>query len=201
MERAFSVDDILGTFWKLDTQGEGNGAGSGPISASNSVESLKALEREKVMNRSASEWALQEFLRESSTAGGSGPLLRAKSRFMVNEDDDEEEENEEEEETGELPSPVGPLPPLRSAEEFSALSIAKTEELRAMNNAVDHVEVKGALNPLFSGLQDEVNPVPTSSPQEYEYFLKHKLELACAAVALTRVCPVLFIFSIKVPNY
>jgi hypothetical protein len=40
---------------------------------------------------------------------------------------------------------------------------------------------------LFSGLRGEVNGGNQMiNPQEYEHFLKYKLDLACAAVALTR---------------
>ena len=65
--------------------------------------------------------------------------------------------------------------------------------------------MNGALNPLFSGLRDDdgdninnqvANNTNTNTnadnnsgdcPQEYEHFLKHKLEMACAAVAFARV--------------
>jgi hypothetical protein len=61
-------------------------------------------------------------------------------------------------------------------------------EVRTISGVVDQEEVRGALNPLFSGIRDEVEnaATATNSPQEYEYFLKHKLDIACAAVALAR---------------
>lgn len=98
MERVFSVDDILGTFWKLDTQGEGNagtpGSGGGTPGAhglsersyqdlqrlsERSQQDVQRLVRDHSfgshlahsgslnfhrMNRSSSEWAFQEFLKE-----------------------------------------------------------------------------------------------------------------------------------------
>jgi hypothetical protein len=127
------------------------------------------------MNRSASEFAFQEFLKQTLVAGGD----RAKSRFKT--------ESEAEEQKTEVPM------------------FASTEELRAMNNVVDSVAeddevaaIEGALNPLFSGMQDageksygDFNPSSVApgdaTGQDYEIFLKQKLEIACAAAALSRV--------------
>lgn len=130
------------------------------------------------MNRSASEFAFQEFLKQTLVAGGDRDRASAKSRFKT--------ESEAEEQKPEVPM------------------FASTEELRAMNNVVDSVAeddevaaIEGALNPLFSGMQDsgeksygDFNPrgvtATDATGQDYEIFLKQKLEIACAAAALSR---------------
>ena len=81
MERVYSIDDILGTFWKLDTQGPDGGSGPGGFPGS--FADLQRLQREggmggsmtrsgsvHRMNRSSSEWAFQEFLKEHVAATG-----------------------------------------------------------------------------------------------------------------------------------
>lgn len=47
-------------------------------------------------------------------------------------------------------------------------------------------QVSGALNPLFTGLQNVIPNVGHANPQEYEMMLKRQLDLACAAVASKR---------------
>ena len=209
MERISSVDDIVGTFWN---------------------DSTVVPEKAGIMNRSASEWAFQEFLKESLAAANAnatpGPLTRrraaSRSRFLneerpdaVAENDGGEEQEQEEREDGQRFGELNPKPSLG----FQVPLIARIEELRALNNVVDVPEndedededeedaaaVNGALNPLFSGLRDDdgdninnqvANNTNTNTnadnnsgdcPQEYEHFLKHKLEMACAAVAFARV--------------
>lgn len=80
MERVYSIDDILGTFWKLDTQGPDGGGGPGGFPGS--FADLQRLQREggmggltrsgsvHRMSRSSSEWAFQEFLKEHVAATG-----------------------------------------------------------------------------------------------------------------------------------
>ena len=68
MERNFSVDDIVGTLWKLDTNSDSNhGHGHG-------AEQTQAMERfwpsedsskKMICSRSDSEWALEEFLKKN----------------------------------------------------------------------------------------------------------------------------------------
>lgn len=161
MDRISSVDDMMGaaSFWS---------------------------EPKSTMNRSASEFAFQEFLKETLAAPGGE---RAKSRFKV------ENEIQTAEVEDRKPGSSGFTPPM----------FASTEELRAMNNVVDSVAaddevaaIEGALNPLFSGMQDagekgygNFNPVEATASggggRDYEGFLKQKLEIACAAAALSRV--------------
>lgn len=214
MQRNFSVDDILGTFWKLDTHG---GDAKGPVQVSIPeeeededtyipvVESLKTIEVDRGMNRSASEYAFQEFLKVNETSGGG--FARSKSRFMTSEDirdiDDDEDDTDP-------PSPATPASPESPEISEDKTELSKQEsddfnetdqvpvvppavqpklEVQTMSGIVDQVEVSDALNPLFSGIRDEVEiaATATNSPQEYEFFLKKKLDLACAAVALSRV--------------
>lgn len=127
------------------------------------------------LNRSSSEWSFQEFLKDNLPAGPLKLRPACKSRFL---------QDPERQEQGCEPEPF-----LRAA------------ELRLYPRSEDpSAAVEGALNPLFSGLRDEKlipAPDPTtiaasggvagSYPEEYECFLKHKLEMACAAVAMTRV--------------
>lgn len=135
----------------------------------------------KTMNRSDSEFSFQEFLKENGGGESIGARggERPKSRF------------------GLAGQSEGKL-------EFAPPMFASTEELRAMNNVVDApVDVdevggiEGALNPLFSGMQEDTdkqytNPfssVPSDpvTAQDLEVILKQKLEMACAAAALARV--------------
>ena len=241
------MDDILGTFWKLDTQGDTQKSPVVSIPEEDEdssillppvVDSLKMIEVDKGMNRSASEYAFQEFLKVSEERGGSAAVR--KSRFMVNqrrkvpededdeedddddddhedEDDDDDDEHDDEHDNTDPPSPESPetfetkmeqqpsrqeshdlnehprslSPPPPPPPPASAPSSTSSTPvgLGSIGGVVDQVEVGVALNPLFSGLRDEVETAATAtnSPQEYEYFLKHKLDLACAAVALSRV--------------
>lgn len=219
MQRNYSVDDILGTFWKLDTQAEPKGpAVSIPEETEDEdthipvVESLRTIEVDRGgMNRSASEYAFQEFLKVSESGG----FARSKSRFMTNEGIRDNNHDDEEDDT-DPPSPASPASPespetsentrtelsKQGSDEVkneadkampSSFVLPKLEvrplEVRTISGVVDQEEVRGALNPLFSGIRDEVEnaATATNSPQEYEYFLKHKLDIACAAVALARV--------------
>ncbi|GLJ11426.1 hypothetical protein SUGI_0167080 [Cryptomeria japonica] len=115
MERVYSVDDILGTFWKLDTQGES------PRIAMPSLEEEEGARR-RPFNRSASEWAFQRFLAEAPPSPSPS----------ANPEEDKKK------------PPEGGAPPV------------------------------------------ETEKAPDHNPQDYETILKQKLDLACAAVALTR---------------
>uniref|UniRef100_A0A0D6QRE8 BZIP domain-containing protein n=1 Tax=Araucaria cunninghamii TaxID=56994 RepID=A0A0D6QRE8_ARACU len=159
MERVFSVDDILGTFWKLDTQGE---TCSPRVSALPSVDENNG-NSGKTMNRSASEWAFQRFLTEASAASSM-------------EEPPRPPQHQEAEAAGEMG--------VKEGEEEKMAAAAEEEEDRATV-----VEV----NPLFKGMGGEVQKgVVLNNPQEYENILKKKLDLACAAVALTRASGINF---------
>ena len=212
MQRNFSVDDILGTFWKLDTQGEAKGPVQVSIPEEEEdedtyipvVEALKPIEVDRGMNRSASEYAFQEFLKVNETSGG---FARSKSRFVAS---GEMRDKDDDDDDTDPPSPASPASPESPeiSENNSQLSKQESDDfneanqapimpppvqpkvaVRTMSGIVDQVEVSGALHPLFSGIRDEVEiaATATNSPQEYEFFLKKKLDLACAAVALSRV--------------
>jgi hypothetical protein len=180
MERISSVDDILGTYWKLDPQGQGHGnnaAGGAPMPGAEDLKIGLSSGDNKHMNRSASEWAFQEFLKEHDVDGGStvpqSGVYCSRSRIY----EENEEEDEDEAESDKV-----------SGSSSAAHFIPRNQEMKPCIIA-DEVEVKSALNPLFSGLRDEVNGGnQITNPQECEQFLKCKLDLACAAVALTRVC-------------
>ncbi|XVF31137.1 hypothetical protein REPUB_Repub16aG0119600 [Reevesia pubescens] len=115
MDRVFSVEEISDHFW----------SSSSAATADDKTGSK--------MNRSASEWAFQQFLREE-----------------VNKKGEEEEEEEEE---------------------------AKEELKNKKNNGIT-TSSNGCL-------ENNNNNVPVDL-DEYQTFLKNKLNLACAAVALSR---------------
>ncbi|KAG0609930.1 hypothetical protein M758_7G024900 [Ceratodon purpureus] len=165
MDRISSVDDIVSTYWD---------------------ESCGMLGKNG-MNRSASEFAFQEFLKESSVGGG-----RGKSRFH-------EERAVEEQRNGEEALLTRP-----GNSEFTPPMFASTEELRAMNNVVDSVaedeaggQLESAFNPLFLGMPDDGakyyanfasgGTTDVGSGQEYDVFLKQKsMEIACAPASFSR---------------
>ncbi|XP_024384443.1 basic leucine zipper 63 isoform X2 [Physcomitrium patens] len=174
MDRISSVDDILSAYWNESSM-------TSPVKGS--------------MNRSASEFAFQEFIKENMTAtscfGG-----RSKSRFYQSQADEGKALNDQ--------SRDNLMISAKSESEFTPPMFASTEELRAMNNVVDPVEVddivgiEGALNPLFSRVQNDADKKYSNFPsaalsagdcggQDYEDILKQKLERACAAAALSRV--------------
>lgn len=59
--------------------------------------------------------------------------------------------------------------------------------INEISDSPEH-QVSGALNPLFTGLQNVVPSLGHCNPHEYEIILKRQLDMACAAVASTRVC-------------
>eukprot|EP01018_Ginkgo_biloba_P039543 Gb_21347 [translate_table: standard] len=188
MERVFSVDDILGTFWKLDTQGEtGNSGGAATMvinSNSNSPRlssaTVPSVEGDrKMMNRSASEWAFQRFLKETSSNDrhekqSSSVDAAAAAVVVVNDDDVMEVKGGEVRREEVAGNELSVTPPKDRATSGSAGGGGMVNE-------------SVALNPLFKGMGDAMEKgVLHSNPQEYEHFLKQRLDLACAAVALTR---------------
>jgi len=204
MERISSVDDILGTYWKLDPQGEGQNTGAAagvPPLLHGASEALKLglsygdNKVGAVMNRSASEWAFQEFLKEHMAATAASvtaapQLGYGRKPVIYEESEDDEKEAESDEVSGASAAAATAAPRVIAALDQEVMKPSSSRSIMA-----DDVQVTGALNPLFSGLRDEVNcGDQTSNPQEYEHFLKYKLDLACAAVALTRVCHLTFSF-------
>jgi hypothetical protein len=207
MERISSVDDILGTYWKLDPQGEGQNTGAAagvPPLLHGASEALKlglSYGDDKVgavMNRSASEWAFQEFLKEHMAAAAASvtavpQLGYGRKPVIYEESEDDEKEAESDDVSGASAAAAAAAPHVIAAPDQEVMRPSSSRSIMA-----DDVEVTGALNPLFSGLRDEVNcGDQTSNPQEYEHFLKYKLDLACAAVALTRVCHLTFFVCVS----
>eukprot|EP00249_Psilotum_nudum_P010285 c22449_g1_i1 orf=364-1863(+) len=190
MERNLSVDDILSTFLKLDTQGDVNSGPPGGVVAGNSSSSwvqesprlhlspsvgAAGEQLVKPMNRSASEWAFQEFLREHASASlpsnGTKPSMqegKTKGSDMHSEIDDIKIES------GEPPNEdTKTAPPREQCKDTGSAGVPEQHE------------VWGAVSPLFRGLCHEL-PIVPSNPVEYEHFLKKRLDLACAAVAMSR---------------
>eukprot|EP00850_Spirogloea_muscicola_P000630 SM000002S05710 [mRNA] locus=s2:1740625:1744099:- [translate_table: standard] len=192
MERVFSVDDILGTFWKLDTQGDGGGGGGGGGGGScghgsSSQQDLQRLASQNSllrsnsghwsgsaaatpsghqMNRSPSEWAFQEFLKEHAGPAVAGHGYGADSSPRFDEHSASAAAAAHHLPGGAAESPgalSSPLPP------FSPPFLASSGG--------------GSVRPLFSDFPEEASP---SNPQEYADMLKHRLAMACA-VASTRV--------------
>lgn len=118
------------------------------------------------MQRSASEWAFQEFLKhhESNVGGMKKPAPVSGT---------EEEENEEASSGGE--NDDGGRGKKRPAGE-DCVALAGT--------GGDADKVSGALCPLFTGLGEDLGKGGAGPVDRHE--LKQKLNLACAAVALTR---------------
>lgn len=178
MERVFSVDDILGTFWKLDTQGDGtpkddhsNGKLSNGFPSSASLQNLHAFQK---MSRSSSEFMFQEFMKEHTAGLKAVDSERSLEKF------------------GSMRS----IPSIDKLDTF--LSVPSESRLDKLDNAngsgrgvrnsqfamPESPTASAALNPLFSGLKNE-NP-PSSEDQGYADYLRNRLVMACA-VASTRV--------------
>lgn len=187
MERVFSVDDILGTFWKLDTQSGDQASSTGAVNGTG-VLGNGGNGYNPGMNRSASEWAFQEFLKEHTQA--SGLQSRNDSQvFMISEEEAGEKElppSQDKECVEEQKEPdVISIPGLKEEVDESSYTASNQKA----EDPLEQPELKVAVNPLFSGLRDEVPAAPASSdPREYEHFLKRRLDIACAAVAMSRVC-------------
>lgn len=172
MERVFSVDDILGTFWKLDTQGDGTPKEDKLSNGFPSSASLQNLQAFQKMSRSSSEFMFQEFMKEHTAGLKNVDSERSLEKF------------------GSMKS----LPSLEHLDGF--LSVPSESRL----DRLDEGSVRGSrtgpitmpesptastgLNPLFSGLKNEVTP--PSEDQGYADFLRNRLVMACA-VASTRV--------------
>ncbi|PON73830.1 Basic-leucine zipper transcription factor [Parasponia andersonii] len=132
MDRVFSVEEISDQFWA-------------------SPPSSNAADQASKMNRSASEWAFQRFLQESSVSVNS-PQPQSQPQAQA------------------PPPPPPPPPPASSS------SVAD-------ENDVVEIKVKDIPNP--SRGRTSASSIPVDS-EEYQAFLKSKLNLACAAVAMSR---------------
>lgn len=200
----FSVDDILGTFWKLDTQGEGEGqtAPSGDM-AMNRTTTTTTTTTKTSMNRSASEWAFQRFITETAPIPPTSPS-RSPSPHIPNRHD-LDHKNKKKPSSSPTPTPTPTPPALVNVEEEDEeeeedekqRNKDKDEKVAAKDVVGDEPSSSSSssvavnvnpLSPLLKGMGPamEKGVVSHNNPQDYEAFLKQRLDLACAAVALTR---------------
>lgn len=160
MEHSTSVDDLVGTFWDESTNlGEKVAPG--------------------IINRSASEWSFQEFLKESLSAPAhpAGPIkLRSacKSRFF---EDVKQDPTEAQDDEGDGSEPYMRAAELQLYPNSGSTSSSESAPIRFSPSV--------RVSEILPGL-DNVGGIEYS--EDYERLLKHKLEMACAAVAMTRVC-------------
>lgn len=211
MDRVFSVDDILGTFWKLDTQGEGEGqtspSGDTPTNRS-SFTTTKT-----TMNRSASEWAFQRFITETAPIPLTSPTPSPSPSPHLHNHHDLDQKNKKKPSSSSTPTPPALVNVEEEDEEKEMRADVKAEEeeedvkQRNKDNeekvAAKDVVVNEPSSSSSSSVAVNVNPsspllkgmrllmekevgVTHDNPQDYESFLKQRLDLACAAVALTR---------------
>ena len=121
------------------------------------------------INRSSSEWSFQEFLRES--LGAAGPAC--KSRFLAGLEDMRED-------------------PMTAVQEGEDEPYERAPELQLYPNSGTSSSCSDSPQVQLSGAES-LQTVPDnvggagSNSQDYERLLKQKLEMACAAVATTRV--------------
>nr|UYI34514.1 basic leucine-zipper 1 [Diospyros kaki] len=156
MDRVFSVDDIADQFWSPPPVILG---GAAEEDASSSTSKVKPM---TVMNRSSSEWAFQRFLQEahSNTAATATTITVSES------------------------SPSSYSSPSPSATVCGGAPSTRPDK--------DVVEIKDRQS---QSHQHQHHPTTINSApppnisvdsEEYQAFLKSRLNLACAAVAMTR---------------
>lgn len=187
MDRVFSVEDIADQFWSSlpppiplpirlgDGDETVSGSAGGPSGSSG-----KGTMSPKMMNRSSSEWAFQRFLREASA---------------MNESQS---------------TPPRSMPPLSSSSSSGAV-VASSQDVvgikqgtrdckidsrtdRNKNNGSNHNQSSSSSKDVEAGASSfgvgggggPPPNVPVDSG-DYQAFLKSRLDLACAAFALSRV--------------
>ncbi|CAM6085000.1 unnamed protein product [Calypogeia fissa] len=201
MERIFSVDDIVGTLWNSGGDlsiGVQSGSEVGEANGSGEIEYNPHFG----LNRSASEFAFQEFIKHSCREPSRNDTLTYISSDEEAENDEDfcrvlplrdEAENDEapakgaEEDrakvrelkqedsvqtTGSTSEPAAP----KVDEQLNSETVSKPKEATA-ESSFEEPEIKAALNPLFSGLHSEMTP--TSDPQEINTYYQEKLAEAC----------------------
>lgn len=171
MDRVFSVDDIADQFWSPPPPPIRLTDGDSESASSTSSSSLK------MMNRSSSEWAFQRFLQEASASNHSPSP------------------------TAPPPQPTTtyanvPAPPqdgvVEIKDNYSAKSLSNDNNQSNNNNNNNcSSEKKVGMASSFGGAPPPLSNIHVDS-EEYQAFLRSRLNLACAAVALTRVFFVLF---------
>lgn len=169
MDRGFSVDDISGQFWSPPPAAV---TPSPPSCRSEAGEPSPPSRR--TMNRSESEWAFQRYLQEASVApaassagggggGEEGDVVEVKGGARPDRD--------------RAPDPIRNRPPDPNAASKNASEVGTGPPPAPSAPCADGIA------PPFNG---GAAPPPTNS-EEYQAFLKSKLNLACAAVAMSRV--------------
>lgn len=201
MEHSPSVDNLLDIFWDVSVN-----------FADKAVTSLSIDQR--APEWSFQEF-FKESLTATPGLGPSRPAC--KSRFLIDHADVKEGKPEKQDVkeshrsmgTGADKEPLissGDLQmyPHSGSSDFSTFMVTRSEDVRIVDDDDPCDAVEGALNPFFCGFPDvsegsaaharmsgttiELNREDGfRNPQEYECFLKHKLEIACAAVAITQV--------------
>nr|XP_024385347.1 bZIP transcription factor RISBZ2-like isoform X2 [Physcomitrium patens] len=200
MEHSPSVDNLLDIFWDVSVN-----------FADKAVTSLSIDQR--APEWSFQEF-FKESLTATPGLGPSRPAC--KSRFLIDHADVKEGKPEKQDVkeshrsmgTGADKEPLissGDLQmyPHSGSSDFSTFMVTRSEDVRIVDDDDPCDAVEGALNPFFCGFPDvsegsaaharmsgttiELNREDGfRNPQEYECFLKHKLEIACAAVAITQ---------------
>ncbi|KAG0603466.1 hypothetical protein M758_10G096800 [Ceratodon purpureus] len=162
MEHSTSVDDLVGTFWDESTAHQlGGKAALGTI------------------NRSTSEWSFQEFLKESlataAPAQAESPKQR-RSRFLADLEDVNEDPIEVQNDEDDGSEPYVRAPELQLyPNSGSSSSDSAQMQFSPPTGVAENLAVL-----------DNVGGIGSYS-EDYQRLLKQKLEMACAAVAMTRV--------------
>lgn len=170
MDRVFSVEDIADQFWSPP-----------PVRLSQAADiDLDSSASSKMMNRSSSEWAFQRFLQEASansatavavdqTAAPPSSVAAASSATSSSHSQKS------------LQSDVVEIP-------GQSLNANRNSDYgcKSSGNEVETVTASTTAKKVSFGSGAAPN-IPIDSV-DYQAFLKKRLDLACAAVALTRVC-------------
>ena len=195
MDRVFSVDEMSDQFWSppphphpQPPQAPSSSAHSPPQTAD---------ESSKMMNRSASEWAFQRFLQlevepsetETTTASSSAPLndvvlLDTKTATDNNNNSHSHSHSHSNNNNNNNTKSNG-----------NGNNAASTTSFTSKNKSNNGTT---STTPSFNAGPPPNIPIDS---EEYQAFLKSKLNLACAAVALSRVCfflILLFLFFLLV---
>jgi hypothetical protein len=89
-----------------------------------------------------------------------------------------------------------PTPDLSLKLDLAPEHSSSTASVTVDGDPLPEQQILGALNPLFTGLQNEIRNLSHRNPQEYEMLLKRQLDMACAAVAIARVSSSTFFSSL-----
>ncbi|KAF8017851.1 hypothetical protein BT93_H2912 [Corymbia citriodora subsp. variegata] len=166
MDRGFSVDEISDQFWSSP-------APAATLTSSSSCRSeTDEPSASSKMNRSESVWAFQRYLQEASVSAASG---------RGDESDAVEIKGSRPDRDGDQ-TPIGEQPPNPNAMNKDANEVDSTSRPPSAPY-VDSIALPP--QPPFSGA------APPADSEEFQAFLKSKLNLACAAVALSRASFVL----------